>query len=252
MSFSELSDEISKVNMPSFRAKQIYSWLHQKLVTSFDEMSNLSKADRERLAEYYYITKPIIKRKLVSQIDGTVKYLFELSDGECIETVLMKYKHGNTVCVSTQVGCRMGCDFCASTIAGFRRNLTPAEILSEVYMAQKDSGERVSNIVLMGIGEPFDNYDNVVKFLSMVSDEKGLNISLRHVSLSTCGVVDKIYELAKLKLGLTLSISLTKLSIYPSNCFSFPISFDKNEQYKHLDGQNGILTKRSLFPSSSV
>ncbi|MBQ4099971.1 MAG: radical SAM protein, partial [Oscillospiraceae bacterium] len=187
LNFSELRDEILKINMPSFRAKQIYSWLHQKLVSSFDEMSNLSKADRERLNEYYYITTPKIKRKLVSKIDGTVKYLFELADGECIETVLMKYKHGNTVCVSTQVGCRMGCDFCASTIAGFRRNLTSAEILSEIYMAQKDSGERVSNIVLMGIGEPLDNYDNVIRFLSQISDENGLNISLRHISLSTCG-----------------------------------------------------------------
>lgn len=208
LSLQELSDEILALSQPKFRAGQIFDWLHVKKVTDFVLMTNLSKGLILLLDERFYITSLVALKKLVSAIDGTTKYLFELQDGNTVETVLMKYKHGNSVCVSTQVGCKMGCSFCASTKAGFIRNLDPSEILEQIYYIEKDSAERVSNVVLMGIGEPLDNYDNVVKFLSLLSDEKGNNLSLRHLSLSTCGVVDKIYELAKLKLGLTLSISL--------------------------------------------
>lgn len=194
--------------MPKYKASQIYNWLHVKNVNSFSEMTNISAKDVYVLEEYFYIISLKIAKRLVSKIDNTVKYLYMLSDGNCIESVLMKYKHGYSVCVSTQVGCKMGCTFCASTIAGFVRNLTPSEILEQVYNANRDCDTHISNIVLMGIGEPLDNYDNVLKFLSMISNDKGLNISLRHVSLSTSGVVDRIYDLAKLKLGLTLSVSL--------------------------------------------
>jgi 23S rRNA (adenine2503-C2)-methyltransferase len=208
MTIEELEDLLISLQQPKFRAKQIFDWLHVKKVLSFTEMTNLPKALIEVLEQRCYITKLTIKRKLVSAIDGTTKYLFKLPDSEFVESVIMKYKHGNSICISTQVGCKMGCAFCASTKAGFVRNLTPSEILEQIYQASKDIGERISNVVLMGIGEPLDNYDNVVRFLHLLSHEKGHNLSLRHVSLSTCGVVDKIYELAKLKLGLTLSISL--------------------------------------------
>lgn len=208
LTFHELSEELLAEGFPRFRVGQIFSWLHQKQVLSFEEMTNLSKADREKLALKYSITKLIEKKRLCSSLDSTVKYLFELCDSELIEAVLMSYKHGNSLCVSSQVGCRMGCSFCASTKAGFVRNLTPSEMLEQVYFAERDSKEPVSSLVMMGIGEPLDNLPNVLRFLKLLSDERGKNLSLRHVSLSTCGVVDKIDELATYKLGLTLSISL--------------------------------------------
>lgn len=204
--------ELTKVFVDSgekaFRAKQVYTWLHQNLVADFDEMTNLSKSLREDLKGRYDIRMPRIVEKLESSIDGTRKYLFELYDGCVIESVFMKYKHGNSVCISSQVGCRMGCRFCASTINGLERNLTPSEMLGQIYGIQKDTKERVSNIVIMGSGEPLDNYDNVIKFLKLISCEEGLNISLRNLTLSTCGLVDKVKELANLNLQLTLAISL--------------------------------------------
>lgn len=192
---------------PSYRGKQVFRWLTQG-VTSFDEMSDLSKSLREKLKEKAFITKPEIVRKQVSARDGTVKYLFGLADGNCVETVVMRYQHGNSVCLSTQAGCHMGCAFCASFEKGETRDLTPAEILDQVLFAQKDSGLKISNIVLMGTGEPLDNYDNVVQFLRLVSCPEGLNIGMRHISLSTCGLVPRIRELSQLDLQLTLSISL--------------------------------------------
>ena len=203
----EMTATLKEMGEPAFRGKQVFTWLH-KGVTSFDEMSNLSKPLREKLKEQCYITAPSVARKQVSKLDGTVKYLWQLLDGNCIETVVMQYHHGNTVCVSSQVGCRMGCAFCASTIAGKVRDLTPSEILDQVIFAQKDSGLPISHIVLMGIGEPLDNFDNVMRFLELVNSPEGMNISMRHISLSTCGLVPKIDELAKRKLQLTLSVSL--------------------------------------------
>ena len=229
LSFSELSEKIAEMGLPKFRAKQIYEWLHKKNVDSFDKMTNLDKALRERLSEEFLIAVPAVSRKLVSKIDGTVKYLFEFSDGECVESVVMKYKYGNSICVSTQVGCAMGCTFCASTKAGRVRNLTAGEILGQIYRAQTDTGERISHIVLMGIGEPLDNFDNVMKFLDMVSDENGLNIGQRNISLSTCGVVPNIYKLAERKMQITLSISIhsptdeLRTSMMPINK-KYPIS----------------------------
>ena len=203
----EMTATLKEMGEPAFRGKQVFTWLH-KGVTSFDEMSNLSKPLREKLKERCYITAPSVARKQVSKLDGTVKYLWELLDGNCIETVVMQYHHGNTVCVSSQVGCRMGCAFCASTIAGKVRDLTPSEILDQVIFAQKDSGLPISNIVLMGIGEPLDNFDAVMRFLELVNSPEGLNIGMRHISLSTCGLVDKIELLAERNLQLTLSVSL--------------------------------------------
>lgn len=203
----EMTATLKAMGEPAFRGKQVFTWLH-KGVTSFDEMSNLSKPLREKLKERCYITAPSVARKQVSKLDGTVKYLWQLLDGNCIETVVMQYHHGNTVCVSSQVGCRMGCAFCASTIAGKVRDLTPSEILDQVIFAQKDSGLPISNIVLMGIGEPLDNLDNVLRFLELVNHPDGLNIGMRHISLSTCGVIPGIDRLSDLELQLTLSVSL--------------------------------------------
>lgn len=217
LSFEELNEEFAEKKLQKFRAAQVFDWLHNKRAESFDEMTNLPKDLIARLKEEYCLTSFEIARKLVSQLDRTTKYLFRLEDGNFVETVLMKYNHGNSVCVSTQVGCKMGCEFCASTKAGFVRNLTPAEILEQIYAVSRNSGEKVSSIVLMGIGEPLDNYDNVVRFLYLISDERGANLSLRHLSLSTCGVVDKIYDLAKLHLSLTLSISLHAPNDYIRN-----------------------------------
>lgn len=191
-----------------FRAKQIYDWMHVKLVQDFDEMSNLSKDLRVRLAQQATLCPLEIVDCLISKLDGTRKYLFRLEDGSIIESVLMKYKHGNSVCISSQVGCRMGCRFCASTLLGLERNLTTAEMLGQIYAIQKDSGERVSNVVIMGTGEPMDNYDAVVRFMRMISDEKGLNISQRNITVSTCGLVPEIYRLADEHLQITLAISL--------------------------------------------
>lgn len=208
LSYEELAAETESLGYPRFRTAQIFSWLHNKTVISFDEMTDLSKPVREQLKEKYTLQNCETETKLVSKIDGTVKYLFKLHDGEFVESVVMKYKYGRSICISTQVGCKMGCKFCASAIGGFVRNMTPGEMLSEIYTAQRDLNVKINHIVLMGTGEPLDNFDNVVKFLGLITDEKGQNISMRHISLSTCGVVPKIYELADKKLGLTLSVSL--------------------------------------------
>ncbi len=193
---------------PKFRAKQLFDWLHVKKETEFSRMSNLPKSLISLLEERAELVFLKQRKKLVSQIDGTVKYLFELPDGEWVESVVMQYEHGRSICISTQVGCKMGCSFCASTKAGFVRNLRPSEILAQIYAAQTDLGERIGHVVLMGIGEPLDNYDNVLRFLELVSAEQGNNLSLRNLSLSTCGLVDRIYDLAEKRLGLTLSVSL--------------------------------------------
>ena len=208
LSLEELEAELINIGEKKFRAKQIFQWLHVKQVREFDDMSNISLELRTKLKEKFCLKSLIIARRLESCIDNTVKYLYRLSDGCCVETVLMEYNHGLSLCVSTQVGCKMGCRFCASTIAGFERNLEPSEILLQLYETQRDCGKRISGIVLMGIGEPLDNYRNVVKFLELVSAPEGCGLSLRHVTLSTCGLVPMIYKLAELKLGLTLSVSL--------------------------------------------
>ena len=186
MTLEELSGFLRSMGEPAFRGRQVFTWLH-KGVSSFDEMSNLSKALREKLKEQCILTVPRVAKKQVSARDGTIKYLWQMADGNCVESVLMRYHHGNTVCISSQVGCRMGCAFCASTIAGKVRNLTPAEMLDQVLFTQQDSGAEVSNIVLMGIGEPMDNLDNVLRFLELVNHPDGINIGMRHISLSTCG-----------------------------------------------------------------
>lgn len=205
--YTELVDYLTGLGEKKFRAEQIFAWLH-KGVESYDEMTNISKTTKELLMQKTYVSTLKIREKYVSQIDGTVKYLFELPDGNCIESVVMRYHHGLTICISSQVGCRMGCRFCASTIGGLYRNMTAGEILNQVIFAQKDLGERISNIVMMGIGEPLDNFDNVITFLNNVNHEKGLNIGYRHISLSTCGVVPGIYKLAEENLPITLTISL--------------------------------------------
>ncbi len=207
MDRDELKAFIKDLGEPQFRANQIYSWLASG-AENFDEMTNISKALREKLSERSYIASVSIERKLISKIDGTVKYLYRLHDGEFIESVLMKYHHGYTVCASTQVGCRMGCKFCASGINGLVRNLTASEILSQIHKAQRDNNIRVSNVVLMGMGEPLDNFDNTERFLKLVSDEDGLNIGLRHISVSTSGLIPGIKKLAECNMPLTLSISL--------------------------------------------
>lgn len=218
----ELEQEILELGLPKFRAKQIFKWLYQG-VESFDEMTNLSKDLREKLSGHFKITVPEILIKQTSKVDGTQKYLLKLHDGHTVECVLMQYKHGNTICVSCQVGCKMGCKFCASGLLGFTRHLKASEILDQVMFVQKESGLKISNIVLMGTGEPLDNFENVVKFLKIVNHEDGLCIGHRHISVSTCGVVPKIYELAKLKLQVTLSVSLhspddeSRSSIMPVN-----------------------------------
>ena len=204
----ELEQEIKEMGDKAFRAKQIYQWLHEKLVTDFDEMSNLSKSLREQLKERFTLTALKAVDVRISQIDGTRKYLFRLADGNVIESVWMKYKHGNSVCISSQVGCRMGCRFCASTIGGLTRCLLPSEMLDQIYRIQELTGERVSNIVVMGTGEPMDNYDNLMRFLHIISDEKGQNISQRNITVSTCGIVPKMYQLAEEGLSITLALSL--------------------------------------------
>ena len=218
----ELSAALAALGEPAFRAKQVFKWLNTP-VSSFEEMTNLSKALREKLRERFTLYAPAAERKLVSRLDGTVKYLWRLYDGNHVESVVMRYEHGNTVCVSSEVGCPMGCAFCASTIGGKVRVLGASEILDQVLYAQADSGLRISNIVLMGIGEPLDNFDNVIRFLRLVNDPAGMNIGMRHISLSTCGIVEKIDKLAGLGLQLTLSVSLhapddeTRSRIMPVN-----------------------------------
>ena len=222
MTEGEITAYLKELGQPGFRGKQVFTWLHRG-VTSFDEMTNLPAALRQTLRETCTLTVPRRARKQVSRLDGTTKYLWELSDGNCIETVLMRYHHGNTVCISSQVGCRMGCAFCASTIAGKVRDLRPSEMLDQVLFTQLDSGLKISNIVLMGIGEPMDNLDNVLRFLELVNHPDGMNIGMRHISLSTCGVIPGIRRLAELGLQLTLSVSLhapdseTRSKIMPVN-----------------------------------
>ena len=207
MTMPEIGALLKEMGQPAFRAKQIYTWLH-KGVRSYEEMTNLPKALRDALAETYPIHAPKVVRKQESQRDGTIKYLWQLSDGNCVETVLMRYNYGNTVCISTEVGCRMGCAFCASTLGGLVRRLEPFEMVDQVLFTQLDSGLPVSRIVLMGIGEPLDNMENVLRFLELINSEDGMNISMRHISLSTCGLVPKIDELAQHKLQISLAISL--------------------------------------------
>ena len=222
MTEEEITRVLADMGQPAFRGRQVFTWLHRG-VRSFDEMSNLSKPLRQQLAQVYTISVPTVARKQESRLDGTIKYLWELPDGNCIETVLMQYHHGNTVCISSQVGCRMGCAFCASTVAGKVRDLTAGEMLDQVLFTQLDSGREISNIVLMGIGEPLDNRDNVLRFLRLVNHPDGLNIGMRHISLSTCGVVPGIDALAEEDLQLTLSVSLhapdseTRSRIMPVN-----------------------------------
>lgn len=208
MTLRELEEWLITIGEKKFRAKQIYQWMHIKHVESFDDMTNLSMELREKLKQQASLV--MLKEELVqiSKIDGTRKYLFALSDGNMIESVLMRYKHGNSVCVSSQVGCRMGCRFCASTLDGLVRNLTPSEILEQIYRISASTGERVSNVVVMGSGEPMDNYDNLIRFIELLSDENGLNISQRNITVSTCGLVPKMRELADLKLQITLALSL--------------------------------------------
>ena len=217
----ELETFIVSIGEPKYRASQLFSQMHAG--TSPEQMTNIGKATKAKLAEQATYFLPTVRRKLVSAIDGTVKYLFALSDGNCVESVVMKYKHGNTICISSQVGCRMGCAFCASTIGGKVRDLAPSEMLGQIISAQLDCKERISNVVMMGIGEPLDNYANVIRFLKLVGHEKGLNIGYRHISLSTCGLVDKIDALAAESFPITLSISLhasddeTRSAIMPVN-----------------------------------
>lgn len=222
ISIEELTAFLTEMGEQAFRGGQVFRWLHRGAV-SFDEMSNLSLSLREKLAQRCVITAPTVARKQVSRLDGTVKYLWRLGDGNCIEAVLMRYHHGNTVCISSQVGCRMGCAFCASTVAGKVRDLTPGEMLDQVIFTGLDAGEEIDNIVLMGIGEPLDNRKNVLKFLELVNHPEGLNIGMRHISLSTCGIIPGIDELSELRLQLTLSVSLhapdskTRSRIMPVN-----------------------------------
>ncbi len=223
MTLEWLTRAMQELGQPAFRGRQVFSWLHGRGAVSFDEMTDLSKALREQLEERYYINTLRVARRQVSRLDGTVKYLWELMDGNCIESVLMQYHHGNTVCISSQVGCRMGCAFCASTVGGKVRDLRPSELIDQVLFTQRDSGKPISNIVLMGIGEPMDNLDNVLRFLALVNHRDGLDIGMRHISLSTCGLIPGIRRLAELKLQLTLSVSLhapdneTRSRIMPVN-----------------------------------
>ena len=218
----EIEAELAAMGEPKYRAKQIFEWLG-KGVRDFDGMSNLPKALREKLDSAYILYRPKVLSKQVSKIDGTIKYLWELRDGNAVETVVMSYRHGNTVCVSSQVGCRQGCAFCASTIGGLVRCLEPSEILDEVLFSQIDSGKQISNIVLMGIGEPLDNFDNVMRFLELVNHPQGMNIGMRHISLSTCGITERFDDLAARDMQITLSVSLhapddeTRSKIMPAN-----------------------------------
>ena len=219
---AELESELAGLGEPKYRAGQIFKWLSEG-VRDFDKMSNLPKALREKLRDGYELYEPKVLSKQVSKLDGTIKYLWELRDGNAVETVVMSYKHGNTVCISSQVGCRQGCAFCASTIGGLVRCLEPSEMLDEVLFSQLDSGKPISNIVLMGIGEPLDNFDNVMRFLELVNHPQGMNIGMRHISLSTCGITEKFDALAERDLQLTLSVSLhapddeTRSKIMPAN-----------------------------------
>ena len=208
LTLDELKEEVAKMGEKPFRAKQLYDWMHVKLAAGYEEMTNLSAAFRAKLAAEYPYTSLELVQVQTSAIDGTKKYLFSLADGNLVESVLMRYKHGNSVCISSQVGCRMGCRFCASTLDGLERNLLPSEMLDQIYRISADIGERISNVVVMGTGEPMDNYDNLLRFLRLLTDENGLNISLRNVTVSTCGLVPRMRQLAEEKLQITLALSL--------------------------------------------
>ena len=208
LDLSELTSFVVSIGEKSFRGKQIYEWMHQKLASNYEEMTNIPKSLKEKLLQSAAYTSLTVVEEKISKIDGTRKYLFGLSDGNIIESVLMRYKHGNSVCISSQVGCRMGCRFCASTLDGLERNLTPAEMLDQVYRIQSITGERVSNVVVMGSGEPLDNYENLIQFIKLLTDENGLNISQRNITVSTCGIVPEIYKLAEENLQITLALSL--------------------------------------------
>ncbi|MDF2839066.1 MAG: Ribosomal large subunit methyltransferase [Evtepia sp.] len=265
MTQEELASLAQDFGQPAFRGKQLFKWLHRGL-TSVNEMTDLPKSFREVLNEKTFISAPVIEKKQVSKQDGTIKYLWRLSDGNCIETVLMKYRHGNSVCISSQVGCRMGCAFCASALGGKIRNLTPAEMLDQVLMTQIDSGEPISNIVIMGIGEPLDNYENVIKFLHLVNHPEGMAIGMRHISLSTCGLVPGIERLQDEQLQLTLSISLhapddetrTKLmpinKVYPveqllaaCRCYFQKTGRRISYEYAMIDGVNDFMNQADLL-----
>lgn len=208
MPLARLTEELSALGEPPYRARQMYRWMHVRLAEGFEEMSDLPKKLRETCAEKYHYGKPVVVRVQESALDGTKKFLFQLTDGSMVESVWMKYKHGNSVCISSQVGCRMGCRFCASTLGGLERNLLPSEMLDQVYSIQRMTGERVSNVVVMGTGEPLDNYDNLLTFLHMLTDEDGLHVSQRSVTVSTCGLVPEIRRLAQENLQVTLALSL--------------------------------------------
>lgn len=244
MDYNELEELILSMGEKKFRAKQIYEWIHIKLVDSFDAMTNISSGFRERLKKECELIVHTPVSILTSKIDGTQKYLFKLKDGNVIESVLMKYHHGNSVCISTQVGCRMGCRFCASTLDGLERNLTPSEMLEEIYRIQSITGERVSNIVLMGSGEPMDNFDNVIKFLKLISDENGLHISQRNITISTCGIVNGIKRMADMGVNITLALSLhasddeTRKSLMPvANKYSIEEILEACEYYFDKTGR---------------
>ncbi len=246
LEFERLEREILSLGEAKFRAAQIFSWLHDegKRVKSFDEMTNLSSVLRDKLSERFYINQISVSKRLASSKDDTVKYLYELEDKNHIETVLMEYEHGTSLCISTQVGCKMGCKFCASTIAGFKRNLMPSEMLLQIYETERLEGKKVQSLVLMGIGEPLDNFDNVISFLKLLSDKRGKNLSLRHVSVSTCGIVPRIKELAQLGLGITLSVSLhaandiTRSEIMPiNNKYSISELIDACKEYFSKTGR---------------
>ncbi|MCR5641044.1 MAG: 23S rRNA (adenine(2503)-C(2))-methyltransferase RlmN [Lachnospiraceae bacterium] len=208
LNYEELLAQVEAMGEKKFRGKQLYEWMHVHLARSYDEMSNIPKALKAKLEEQCSYTSLEVEDCQISAIDGTRKYLFALADGNMVESVLMHYKHGNSVCISSQVGCKMGCRFCASTLDGWLRNLTPSEMLDQIYAIQHDTGERVSNVVVMGTGEPMDNYDNIVKFIHLLSDEHGLNISQRNITVSTCGLVPRILDLAEEDLAITLALSL--------------------------------------------
>ena len=242
--YEELQEEMEKIGEKAFRAKQIYEWLHVKLVDDFSQMSNLSKALREKLAEEFDICTVSPVERQQSKLDGTNKFLFCLHDGNMVESVLMRYKHGNSVCISSQVGCRMGCRFCASTLDGLARNLAPSEMLAQIYRIQKIIGERISHVVVMGTEEPLDNYDNFVKFIRMLTDEHGLHISQRNVTVSTCGIVPRIKELAEENLQITLALSLhgstqeKRKELMPvANRYTLPEVLDACDEYFDRTGR---------------
>ena len=244
LTLEELTAEMALIGEKSFRAAQIYQWMHEKLADSFEEMSNLPKTLREKLAQNYSYTCHQTVEMKVSQIDGTRKYLFGLSDGNLIESVLMRYEHGNSVCISSQVGCRMGCRFCASTLDGLERNLTASEMLDQIYRIQKSLGERVSNVVVMGSGEPMDNYDNLIRFIHLLSDSHGLHISQRNITVSTCGIVPRMRQLAQEGLQITLALSLhapndeVRKTLMPiANAYRLKDVLDACRYYFHKTGR---------------